>query len=132
MIWWTGARKRRALLLSATEAELDAKIKAEQVGAILVFAGDVNVELAGWDLARQSNSVLELVLAGRQWTLEVSIAFSCLLTDIEPTGEQPDQTELDDDICERAVLLNKEEDLEKKQESASVIIRGSKWDSRVS
>lgn len=94
-----------ARLISATEAELDAEIHTEQVGAILVLASDVHVELARRDLARQSDRVLELVLAGRQWALEISIVGPGFLAHIKSSGEQSDEAELDNHVCESAVLL---------------------------
>lgn len=83
---------------------MDAEVKAQQVGAVLVLAGDVNVELSGWDLSGQSDGVLKLVFASRQRALEVGVVGSCLLANIESAGQQSDEAEFDHDISKGSVL----------------------------
>lgn len=92
------------LLRSTAEAELDAEVEAEQVGAVLVLASNVNVELARWDLSRQGNGLLELVVAGGDWALDLGVVFPRLLANVESTSEEPDETELDHDVGKCSVL----------------------------
>ncbi len=89
---------------STAEAELDAEVEAEQVGAILVLASDVDVEFARWDLSRQGNGLLELVIAGRDGALDLGVVFPRLLANVESTSEEPDETELDHDVGKCSVL----------------------------
>lgn len=90
---------------STTEAELDAEVEAEQVGAVLVLTSDMNVELAGWDFSRKSHSLLELVVSSRDWALNLSVALSCLLANVESTSKESDETKLYYDVCECSVLI---------------------------
>ena len=100
----SGTREKRDVTSLATEAKLDAEVQAHQVGAILVLASDVNIELSGRDFSGQSHSVLELVVAGREGALKVGIVGSCLLADIESTSQKPDETELDHDVGKSSIL----------------------------
>lgn len=98
-----------------TEAELDAEIEAEQVGAILVLTSDVNVELSGWDLSGQSDGVLELVLASRKRALEVGVVGSCCFANIESTSQKSDETKLDYDISKGSILCMAKDQFEEKE-----------------
>ncbi len=90
---------------SSAETELDAEVETEQVGAILVLAGNVNVELARRDLSWQSDGLLELILAGRDGALDVCVVGSCLLANIESSCQESDETKLDNNVGKCAVLL---------------------------
>ena len=68
---------------SATESKLDAEIKAEQVGAILILASKVNIEFARRDFSGQGNGLFELVVSGRDGALKIGVIGSCLFADIE-------------------------------------------------
>lgn len=87
-----------------TEAELDAEVKAEQIGAILVLAGNVDVEFARRDLAGQGDGVLKLVVASRERTLKIGVVRACLLANIEATSKKPDESKLDDDVGKGSIL----------------------------
>ena len=92
------------MLALTAEAKLDAEVETHQIGAILVLTRDVNVELAGRDLSRQSDGVLEFVLAGGEGTLKIGVVGSCFLADIESTGQKTNETKLDDNIGKCTVL----------------------------
>lgn len=98
-----------AVISLSSEAELDAEVEADKIGAVLVLTSDVDVELARGNLARQSDGLFELVSTSRDRALNVSIVGSCLLADVEATSEEPDEAELDYNVCECAVLSVAEE-----------------------
>lgn len=72
--------------------EVDAEIRAYKVDVFVRFSSDVNMELCWWDLPRQFGSVGHLVIACLNWTLDLCVVVFGQLADVEPSGEELDES----------------------------------------